>query len=111
VKKKIGEIEYTIIPIPPHLSPFSTRIGELLQKRPQSTQEAKDISKEISEVMELLLPETVMPKPDKQHYLQVFNTLIDLTNKTMEEAEFFRKNKGPKSAKGNGTVPAAAQAT
>jgi hypothetical protein len=61
--------------------------------------------------MELLLPETVMPKPDKLHYLQVFNTLIDLTNKTMEEAEFFRKNQGSKSAKSNSTGPATTQAT
>lgn len=111
MKKKIGEIEYTIIPIPPHLSPFSTRIGELLQKRPQSTQEAKEISKEISEAMELLLSEIVMPKPEKQHYLQVFNALVDLTNKTMEEAGFFRKDQGSKSAEGDKTSSVDPQAT
>jgi len=101
VKKKIETIEYNIIPISPHLSPYATRIGELLQKKPQSVQEVEETSGEINVLMDKLLSETVKPKPTKEHQTQVFNILCEYTNAVIQEAQFFRKNKGSNSAKGN----------
>jgi len=110
VKKKIGDTEYEIIPIPPHLSPYNARISELLQKKPQSFQEAEEISKEIAQHLEKLLSETVKPKPPIEHQTAAYNALIDVTNALIEEAEFFRKNQGPNSGKRSTTRPSTTQA-
>jgi len=110
MKKKIGDTEYNIIPIPPHLSPYNARISELLQKKPTSFQDAEEISKEIAQHMEKLLNETVTPKPNKEHMTAVYNALIDLTNAVLVEAQFFRKNKGSNIAKSSSARISTSQA-
>jgi len=111
MKKTIDGTEYTIIPIPPHLSPYSTRISELLQTKPQSLQETDERSKEIDTLVEKLLSKTVKPNPAPEHQLAIFNALIDLTNATIAEAQFFRSRKGSQPAKSNATRPNIAQAS
>jgi hypothetical protein len=103
VKKKIDNTEYEIIPIPPYLSPYNARISELLQTKSKNFQEAEEISKEIKQHMEKLLSETVKPNPPIEHQTAVYNALIDITNATIKQAEFFRKNKGLNPTK-SGTV-------
>jgi len=94
LKTKIGDTEYTVMPIPPYLSPYSTRIGELLQKRPQTVQEAEEMSKEIKILMEKLLKETVKPEPSIEHQTQIFKVLCNHTNDIIQQAQFFRAHKG-----------------
>jgi len=109
LKKKIDNVEYEIIPIPPHLSPYNSRISELLQKKAASFQDAEEISKEINQHMEKLLSETVTPKPRKEHQTEIYNAIIDLTNAVLEKAQFFRKNQRPSPSKSNATQPHPAQ--
>ena len=93
MKKKIEDVEYEIIPIPPSLSPFSTRISKLLQQEPKTVEEAKEISAEIKKAMDVLLEGTVTPEPKKGHRTQLLNALNQLTKAAIEDAEFFRKSK------------------
>lgn len=111
MKLKIEDAEYTIIPIPPNLSPYSTRISELLQRKPQTSQEADEISCEISKYMDKLLGGTVKPKPSEGHMLQLFNAVIGLTNKVLEEAGLFRKTKQSNLEKSNRISSADSQAS
>lgn len=110
MKRKIGDTEYNIIPIPPHLSPFSTLISERLQLKPEGPQDAETISQQIAEAMKALLSGTVKPYPKPEHETQVFNALIDITNKVIHEAQFFRKDKRPNAGKGNSARPGDSQA-
>jgi hypothetical protein len=103
MKKKIEDVEYEIIPIPPSLSPFSTRISKLLQQEPKTVEEAKEISAEIKAAMDILLEGTVSPKPKKGHRTQVFNSLNLLTKEAIEDAEFFRKPKRRSSRESSST--------
>jgi len=99
MKKQIHGVEYEIKPIPPHLSPYSTRISELLQKKPQNVQEADVASDEIAACLGKLLAGTVNPVPPKEHQWQLFKILNDLTTKTLKDAGFFRKPKGSNTTK------------
>jgi len=111
VKKKIGDTEYTIIPIPPHLSPYNSRISELLQKKTQNLQETKETSQELEECMKILLSGTVKPQPLPEDQTEVYNALIDLTNEVISKAQFFRKNQGPSPAKSSSICPTDSQKT
>jgi hypothetical protein len=109
LKVKIEDTEYTIIPIPPSLSPYSTHISEMLKVKPQSVADAEKMSVEIEKAMEKLLAGTVKPIPAKEHHIQVFNALVDLTNKVLEDARFFRQDKGSSPEKGSATSPGDSQ--
>lgn len=111
MKKKIEDVEYEIIPIPPYLSPYSTRISELLKKTPQSVEDASEISGEIKEAMDKLFAETVTPKPERKHRTQVFNTINKLTMEVIEDAKFFRKPKRSRDGKSGATSAGNSQKT
>lgn len=111
IKKKIGNAEYNIIPIPPHLSPYLSRYGEISQKKPENLRETEELSKESEKIVEKLLSETVKPKPQLEHELAVFNAVINLTNQTIQDAQFFRTKQGPSATKSSTTQPRASQTT
>ena len=111
MKKKIEDVEYEITPIPPNLSPFSTRISKLLQQEPKTVEEAKEISAEIKAAMDILLEGTVTPEPKKGHRTQLLNTLNQLTKAAIEDAEFFRKSKRRSSRESSSAGHNSAQET
>jgi len=111
MKKKIEDVEYEIIPIPPNLSPFSTRISKLLQQEPKTVEEAKEISAEIKAAMDILLEGTVTPEPKKGHRTQLLNTLNQLTKAAIDDAEFFRKSKRRSSRESSSAGHNSAQET
>lgn len=90
---KLSGTEYELFPVPPYLSPYSARIGELLKLKPANFEEAQKQSEEIDKLMEKLFEGTVTPKPNKTDSLRLFNAIIDLTNEVMQEAKFFRTTK------------------
>ncbi|HLE74922.1 MAG TPA: hypothetical protein VI864_02630 [Candidatus Bathyarchaeia archaeon] len=91
---EVEGVKYEIIPIPPSLSPYSTLIGDLLRAKPQTIEEVEKNSGTIAKAMEKLFAGTVKPTPKLEHQTQVFNALINLTNKTIEAAGLFRGDKG-----------------
>jgi len=112
MKLKIDAVEYTITPIPPYLSPYSTRISELLTRKPRTNQEADEISGEITFAMKKLLSGTVTPTAPPEHELQLFKAVIQLTNTILEDAQFFRQAKKSNIEKGRAVstiAPSASQ--
>ena len=96
MKVKIVQTDYKVEPITPELSPFMSMLGETLKAKPATVEEAKQIQAKVSELAEIIFPETVMPKPAKEHRMQLLQTVINLTAKVMDEADFFRKNSRPR---------------
>jgi len=112
MKLKIDAVEYKVTPIPPYLSPYSTRISELLTRKPQTNQEADEISNEIIFAMKKLLSGTVTPAPLPEHELRLFKAVIQLTNTILEDAGLFRQPKKSnieKSRAVSATTPSAPQ--
>lgn len=107
---EVEGVKYQLIPIPPSHSPYSTLIGDLLRAKPKSIEEAEKNSETIAQAMEKLFAGTVKPTPKQEHQSQVFNALIDLTNKTIEDAKFFRNNQEPDTTKSGSVEPSAAPA-
>jgi hypothetical protein len=108
-KVKIEDVEYVIMPVPPYLSPYSTKIGELMRKQPCDMKDADRISSEINEFMKKLLADTVSPEPKKEHMLQVFSEVTALTNKVMEDAGLFRGPRGSGVEKSGESGPSIAR--
>lgn len=95
MKIRIGETEYNVEPITPELSPFMSLLGETLKAKPATVEEAKEVQKKVSELAEIIFPETVTPKPLKRHRMQLLQTVINLTSQVMDEADCFRKTRLP----------------
>ena len=91
MKVKIGNMEYNVISIPPSLAPYSTYISELLKVTPKTFEEAEKNSVEIEKAMIKLFEGTVSPQPKREHHIQLYNAVIEETNKALEQAGFFRK--------------------
>jgi hypothetical protein len=102
---EVESVKYEIMPIPPNLSPYSTLIGNLLRATPQNLEDAEKNSDIIAKAMEKVFVGTVKPVPKPEHQTQVFNALIDLTNKTIEAAGLFRGDKGPSTPPSSPTEP------
>ncbi len=81
-----------------------------MQQKPKSAQEVEANSKEIQVLIQKLLKETVNPEPKVEHQTEIFKVLCDLTNAVINEAQFFRKNHGPKPTKSNTAGAADSQA-
>lgn len=105
---EVEGVKYTVIPIPPSLSPYSTLIGDLLRAKPQTFEEVEKNSETIAKAMEKLFAGTVKPIPNLEHQTQVFNALIDLTNKTIDNAGLFRKQQRPSASSSRSAKPATA---
>lgn len=93
MKVKIGETEYDVEPITPDLSPFISLIGEVMKTKAKDIAEAKENQKKISELSDIIFPETVTPAPLKEHKMQLLQTMLNLTAQVMDEADCFRKKK------------------
>jgi hypothetical protein len=113
-KIKIDGTEYTLVPIPLHLAPFSSRIGHLLQQEPKSVEEATKNSDEILMLQKRLLEDTINPPisaEHEEHALQLYNVLVDLTNETIAKAQSFRQNPRPDVEKSGADGAGPRQAT
>jgi len=114
MKKKIGNIEYNIIPLPPYLSSAFRKAVELLkalqEKPPKSIEEDRQCREETKIWMLEVLKETVEPEPKKEHYLELWNILCDITNQVAEDAQFFRKPKRPDTGESKSISHSSAQA-
>ena len=109
VKKKIGDTEYNVIPVPPYASGLFKKAADLIHKL---VKEDEQSTREQAKVLMLeVFKETVEPKPQKEHYLQLWNCLVEVTNAAVEDAQFFRKPKGPGAGEGGAAGPDAAQAS
>jgi len=111
MEKTIDGVKYTLIPVPPHASPYDVLIADLLRKKPETTEEAERISIEIKKAMEKLFAETVTPKPKVEHHIQLFNALTELTTKVMKEAGLFRNHPRSGTEKGDSDRADATQET
>jgi len=109
MKKEICGVKYEIKPMPPSLTPYSARIIALLQRTPQNVEEAREASKELRILIKELLKETVQPEPLEEHELEVYNTLIQVTNQTLEKVKFFPQNKRPSVEEGSPISPVTSQ--
>jgi len=109
VKLKIDGVEYQVKPMPLHLSPYAARMSELLQKVPTDLSEADEMSKEIEQLQSKIFAETVSPEVRKEHTIELYNAVNDLTREIMKKAGLFRESKQSKqhSAKGGAVKPAA----
>jgi len=90
MEKTIDGITYTIIPIPPSMSPYSALVGIALEKQPKDIEEAEQLKQQIEKGLDAIFAETVTPKPKKEHYLLVYDTVLKITRDTLEQAELFR---------------------
>lgn len=88
-------VTYTLTPISPALSPFNQLLGQLLQKAPGDCEEAEKNSVQIEKALDKILTACVEPKPRREHAWKLYSALQDLTQKTLEDAGFFRKSKRP----------------
>jgi hypothetical protein len=92
VKKKIGDTEYNVIPVPPYASGLFKKAADLIQKL---VKEDDKSTREKAKVLMLeVFRETVEPEPQREHYLQLWNLLVEVTNAAVEDAQFFRKQQG-----------------
>jgi hypothetical protein len=94
-EKEIDGVKYSLIPIPPHVSPFNQLLGQLLQKAPGDCEEAEKDSVQIEKALDKILEACVEPKPRREHAWKLYSALQKLTKKTLEDAGFFRKPKRP----------------
>jgi len=61
-----------------------------MKQQPASFEEAEKLGQEIKKCVEKLVNECVNPEPEKEDMLRVYNALIDVTNKAIKDAQFFR---------------------
>jgi len=90
MEKEIDGVKYSLIPIPPHASPFNQLVGQLLQKTPIDCEEAEKDSMQIEKALDKILTACVEPKPRREHAWKLYSALQELTKKTLEDAGFFR---------------------
>ena len=88
MKVKIGNNEYTVTPLPPRLAPHNAFYSELLQRKPSSVEEAQEIGKNLGELCEIILTATVTPTPREEHYTQLYNAVVELTNRVLSQSFF-----------------------
>ena len=96
MKVKIEETEYKVSPISPEYGDALGQYSELskkLRESKASLKEREPLRKELTEVIDAILADTVSPKPKKEHRMQLLQTAINLSNKAVEEADCFRKPK------------------
>ena len=91
MKKIISGTKYEITPTPPSFSPYMTLLGKLLSIEPKDVEEAEKTSVEIEKAIEKLFEGTVSPQPKYEHHIQLYNAVIEETNKALEQAGFLRK--------------------
>ena len=91
MEKTIDGTKYTITSTPPSLSPYMTLLGKLLSIEPKDVEEAEKTSVEIEKAMVKLFEGTVSPQPKREHHIQLYNAVIEETNKALEQAGFLRK--------------------
>ena len=105
MKKTINGTKYEITPTPPSLSPYMTLLSKLLSIEPKDVEEAEKTSAEIDKAMVKLFEGTVSPQPKREHHIQLYNVVIEETNKALEEAGFFRKPRKSDVEKGGADEP------
>jgi len=93
MEKTIDGITYIITPTSPNLSPYTMLLSKLLKIEPSNVEEAEKTSVEIDKAMTKLFDGTVSPKPKHEHHIQLYNAVIEVTNKALEDAEFFRQRR------------------
>ena len=105
MKKIIDGTKYEITPTPPCLSPYMTLLGKLLNIEPKDVEEAEKTSVEIEKAMDKLFEGTVSPQPKREHHIQLYNAVIEETNKALEQAGFLRKPRKSDTEKSGADEP------
>ena len=102
VEITVQGFKYNIKPVPPKLTPFSALIGDKLRVVPKDMADAEAIAIVIDAATKRLFSELVEPQPLEEHKNQVFDALLSITGKAVNEMCFLRPKQKSDGDAGNG---------
>jgi len=104
MKITVNNRQYNILPIPIEFTPHTTFFAELLMRQPKTVEEANQISKEIAQIVTIVLAQIVKPQPSEEDKTELWNYATHYTAELIKKrTEFFRKHKKSSDTKSRRT--------
>ena len=97
-KVVLDETEYTIMVIPPSLSPINVRIGKMLSCEATGPDEAIKQADEMDRYLNVLFEKCVSKPVKTEHRSIIYSYLQELTAHTLNSARLFREPQRPDSS-------------